>query len=140
MNFASSYTEKKNPLLLTVPPLSHLISCTPTQSNLYLAISLATVVSEPDLYRLYTFHAPNLMSLFHCLGHTKGSVQAQGTYILFHNKISFYGEELLAPCPTPKLEDHTLSAVRGSLFNIFPATLHIGGHSSICNLRTHHAR
>jgi len=24
----------------------------------------------------------------------------------FHNKIHLYGEELLAPCPSPKLEDH----------------------------------
>jgi hypothetical protein len=30
----------------------------------------------------------------------------------------FYGEELLAPRPTPKLEDHPLSAVR-DLFNIY---------------------
>jgi hypothetical protein len=36
----------------------------------------------------------------------------------FRNKIIFYGEELLAPCPTPKLEDHPLSAVRDCLFNI----------------------
>jgi hypothetical protein len=32
---------------------------------------------------------------------------------IFHNMInSFYGEELLEPRPTPKLEDHPLSAVR----------------------------
>jgi hypothetical protein len=35
----------------------------------------------------------------------------------------FYGEELLAPRPTPKLEDHPLSAVRDCLFKIFAATL-----------------
>jgi hypothetical protein len=55
------------------------------------------------------------------------------------NIIRFYGVELLAPCPTPKLEDHPLSAVLDCLFNIFAATLHIGGLSSIRNLRTHHA-
>jgi len=35
--------------------------------------------------------------------------------------IRFYGEEFLAPCPTPppQLEDHPLSAVRDCLFNIF---------------------
>jgi len=33
--------------------------------------------------------------------------------------IRFYGEELLAPRPTPKLEDHSLSAVRDCLFNIY---------------------
>ena len=51
----------------------------------------------------------------------------------------FHGEELLAPRPTPKLEDHPLSVVRYCLFNILAATLHIGGHSSIRNLRTRHA-
>jgi hypothetical protein len=39
----------------------------------------------------------------------------------------FYREGLLAPHPTPKLDDHPWSAVRGCLFNLFTATLHIGG-------------
>jgi hypothetical protein len=43
----------------------------------------------------------------------------------FRNNVVFYGEDLLAPCPTPKLEDHALSAVIDSLFSIFAATLHI---------------
>jgi hypothetical protein len=43
---------------------------------------------------------------------------------MFRNVIIFYGE-LLAPRPTPKLEDHPLSAVRDCLFNVFTATLHI---------------
>ena len=38
----------------------------------------------------------------------------------------FYGEELLAPRPTPKLGNHSLSALRECLFNIFAATLHTG--------------
>jgi hypothetical protein len=38
----------------------------------------------------------------------------------FRNKLIFYGEELLAPRPTPKLEDHPLSAV----CDCFAATLH----------------
>jgi hypothetical protein len=42
--------------------------------------------------------------------------------VVFRNKLIFYGE-LLAPRPTPKLEDHPLSAVRDCLFNIFAATL-----------------
>ena len=50
-----------------------------------------------------------------------------------------FRSEASAPRPTPKLEDHPLSAVRDCLFNIFAATLHIGGRSSIRNLRTHHA-
>jgi hypothetical protein len=35
------------------------------------------------IYRLLTFHVPNLMSLFHCLDRTKGSVQVRGTCICF---------------------------------------------------------
>jgi len=42
---------------------------------------------------------------------------------------------LLAPLPTPKVEDYPVSAVRNCLFNIFVAALHIGGHSFISNLR-----
>jgi hypothetical protein len=57
---------------------------------------------------------------------------------MIRNKTSFYGEELLAPRPNPKLEDHPLLAVRDSLFNIFAANFHIGGRSSIRNLRTRH--
>jgi hypothetical protein len=53
--------------------------------------------------------------------------------------ILFCGEELLAYCPTPKMEDRPLSAVRDCLFNLFSATLHTGGRSSIRNLRTRHA-
>ena len=51
----------------------------------------------------------------------------------------FYREGLLAPRPTPKLENHPLSAVRDCLLNLFAATLLIGGRSSIRNLRTRHA-
>jgi hypothetical protein len=58
---------------------------------------------------------------------------------MFRNMIRVYGEEFLAPRPNPKLEDHPLSAVRDGLFNIFAATLHIGGCSSIRNVRMRHA-
>jgi hypothetical protein len=53
--------------------------------------------------------------------------------------LRFYGDELLAPRPTSKLEDHPLSAVQDCLFNIFAATLHTGGRFSIRNLRTRRA-
>jgi hypothetical protein len=56
--------------------------------------------------------------------------------IVFRNMVISFGEELLAPRPTPKLEDHPLSAVRDC---IFAATLHIGCRSSIRNPRTRHA-
>jgi hypothetical protein len=43
---------------------------------------------------------------------------------MVRNIIIFYGEELSAPRPTPKLEDHPLSAVLYYLFIVFAATLH----------------
>ena len=58
---------------------------------------------------------------------------------MFRNMIRFYGEELLASHPTPKLEDHPLSAVRYCLLNVFAATVRIGGRSPNRNLRTRHA-
>jgi len=58
---------------------------------------------------------------------------------MFRDYASFYGEELLAPRPTSKLEYHPLSPVRDCLFNIFAAAHHIGDRSPIRNLRTHHA-
>jgi hypothetical protein len=54
---------------------------------------------------------------------------------LFRNIIPFYGEELLHRL-TPKLEDHPLLTVCECLFIIFIATPHIGGRSSVYNLRT----
>jgi len=41
----------------------------------------------------------------HCWGCYKGSVQAQGNCARFITWQFFYGEELLVPRPTPKLED-----------------------------------
>ena len=54
------------------------------------------------------------------------------------NTTSFYGE-LLTPRSTSKLEKHPLSAVHDCLLNIFTATPHIGGLTSIRNLRMRHA-
>ena len=55
---------------------------------------------------------------------------------MFCNMATFYDEELLKPRPTSKLEDHPLLSLHNCLLNIFADTLHIGGHSSTCNLRT----
>ena len=57
---------------------------------------------------------------------------------MFRNKTSFYREELSSHRTTLKLDDHPFSAVRDCLFNIFGATFHIGGRSSIRKLRTRH--
>jgi hypothetical protein len=101
-----------------------LISCTPTTSNLYFETSSATVLSEPALYRLLTFHVPNLISIFFRSGRlSKESVQVRGFVNVFVTSLFYYGEELLAPRPTPQREYHPLSAVRYCLVNIFAASL-----------------
>jgi hypothetical protein len=46
---------------LSYPGFSHLTSVLPLNLNLYFDISFATVLREPALYRLHTFHVPNLM-------------------------------------------------------------------------------
>jgi hypothetical protein len=50
--------------------------------------------------------------------------------------VIFFGELFLPLRLTPKREDHPLSAVRDCLLNVFSATLHVVGRSSIWNLRT----
>jgi hypothetical protein len=42
----------------------------------------------------------------------------------FRHKLIFYGDELLAPRPTTKLEDHPFSVVCYFLLNVFAAILH----------------
>jgi hypothetical protein len=56
-----------------------------------------------------------------------------------HNIVIFYGEELSARHPSPKLEDRPFLAIRNCLFNIYAAILHIGDRSSIHSLRMRHA-
>jgi hypothetical protein len=109
-----------------VPSFSHLTSCTTTKSSLYFPNSLATVFNEPALYRLLTFHMPNLISIFRCLRLARDSVHFGGPCTYFATNIMFYGGWLLALRPNPKLESPPLSAVLDCLFNIFAAaTLHI---------------
>jgi hypothetical protein len=55
--------------------------------------------------------------------------------VVFRNQFIFYGEELLAPRPTPKLEDHPLSAVQ--YIRSYPP--YLKGVSSILNLRMRYA-
>jgi len=95
--------------------------------NSPLSLSWArTIQSMPPSYFLkihlnIILYGPNFISLLYCLGSTKGSVQAGDNCIPFVTK----PENLLAPCPTPKLEDHPFSAVFYCLFNIFVATLYM---------------
>jgi hypothetical protein len=139
MIFVSLSIEKIWSPALTVPLLSHLTYCTPTKSDLFLADALAISVSDPQLNRLINIprtisHVPfPLLRLYQRIRPGPRQVYP------FRKKSTFYDEELLAPRPTPKLEDRPLSAVRDCLFIILPPTLHTEGGSSIRNLRTRHA-
>ena len=86
----------------------------------------------------YMLYAPPI-SFFSILSHEIYVVRGTDPFLMVHNMIHFYGEELLAPRPAPKLEDHSSSAVRDCLCNKFAAVLRIGGRSSILNLSTSHA-
>ena len=79
----------------------------------------------PILGQIDPVHAPppHPTSRISILGRTEGSVWFRG-FLQYFVSLIFYGEELLARRPTPKLEDHPLSAVRDCLFNTFAATLH----------------
>jgi len=74
--------------------------------------------SLPHSHLLATCHNPGTRQVF-----------------IFRYKASSYDEEFLTPRRTSKLEDHPLSATFDCLFNIFAATLHTAGRSSIRNWR-----
>jgi hypothetical protein len=134
---------------------------TPSSPHDSPSTSWISIISDPALYRLLTFHVPSNMSLFRLRLRDTSSRNTppfppeirlvewftSGLFCLQRKHLNlwvilnmcFYREGLLAPRPAPKLEDHPSSAVRGCLFNLFTATLHIGGRSSIRNLRTRHA-
>jgi len=62
--------------------------------------------------------------------HFEKSLPNRRPYVTFCNKLAFYGEKLLAPHPTPKLEDCNLSAVHDCLFKyIHNCSPHLEVHS-----------
>ena len=86
----------------TMPPLSHLTSCTPTKSNLYLTNFLATVKwTWPDQY-WFPYSMYQTSHSFASLRLQQGICPGPRHMYLFCNKASFYGEELLALRPTPQ--------------------------------------
>jgi hypothetical protein len=99
-------------------------SCTPTKSNLYFSNPPTTDLIAPTLQ---TPNVPSTKShvLFPLLRSCQRISSSPRRLETFCNKLHLYGAWLLAPRPTPKLEDHPLSVVRDCLFNIFADTLRV---------------
>jgi hypothetical protein len=115
---------------------------------------VAAALIDPFLYRLLIFHVPKKCPLSCCVVppletlpspdirfgeyFTFGLFCLQRKHLalwLFPNNV-FHGEALLAPRKSPKLDDHTSSAVRDCLFNIYTDTQYIADRFSFRNLRT----
>ena len=112
---------------LTDPPLCNLTFCRPTECNLYLANSLAAaVVRESDLQRLLKFQIPNLMSVFHCLGRTKVSVQVLGFLCERFGTCYIFAVrscQQLAQPPSWRTTPCLLSATAYSIYSQLPSIL-----------------
>jgi hypothetical protein len=74
---------------------------------------------EPALYKLLTFHVPNLMSIFLCLGPLSRKIRPGPRLIdPFRNMLASYGEGLLAPRPTPPNWRTTLYRLSAAAYSI----------------------
>jgi hypothetical protein len=106
--------DESNPHLSTLFPLTSTVILFP---HLRLGLTSGTFPSDFPTKILYAFLTFPMHATF-----PVHLIPLDG--ITFRNKLFFYGEELLGPRPT-KLQDHSLSAIRYCLFNIFAAALHI---------------
>jgi len=104
------------------------LSALPYSHKKYIIICwLSTTLNSSDLLPTETRNIPSSNCHIHFLLHRSFQRICLNLRpcVTFHNKPDFYGEKLLAPCPTPNLEDHPLSDVFNCFFNIFVAILHI---------------
>jgi hypothetical protein len=113
MIFLPFAIEKTYPPALTVPCLSPLTSCT------HITSYLLTLTYACSSHSMFQNSCP-----FPVAGVVRKIGPGPRLLCLIRNVMIVYGEELLAPRPTPKMEDHILSAVRDRLFIVFAATLH----------------
>ena len=109
-----------------MPPFSHLTYCTPTESTLYLANSLAAALREPALYWLLTFHVPRkypfsfsccVMLLLETLhpGEPSGGYFTSGLFCLQRKHLAheylltvFFWVGVTSTSPNPRAEGYPL--------------------------------
>jgi hypothetical protein len=96
------------------------------QLSLSWASSMQSISPHPTSWRSKSHTPFSLLSSYQSI-----SPGQRLSVWAFRNRNRCYGEELIAPRPTPQLEDHPVSAVRDLLLNIFEATLHIGSNFSL---------
>jgi hypothetical protein len=97
-----------------MPPLSHLTSCTPSKSNLYLTNYLSAAVFKPALHRFLTFQVPNLMSFFRRLGRTRALVQVRESCNQFVTRW-----EVISTSPNPQAGGSPLVACPTTAYSIY---------------------
>jgi len=100
-------------------------SASPTKSQFAFSFLVYAQRATPP-YRLIIFHTASLPI---------GLMSRSIPYVTFRYLLNFYFETLLAPRPTLKLEDHSLSAVRNCLCSMLAAKLHLWRMSALPEIR-----
>ena len=111
-------------------PTSHLLEIHPTKTP-----KVPSAYFHLPLYSAWCL--PKKHSPPHPLHPSRGVVYLR--IVLSPEEASYMWVFFLTGLFCRELEDHPLSAVHHCLFNLFAATLHVAGRSSIRNLRTRHA-
>jgi hypothetical protein len=120
-----------------VPLPSHLTSCRPTKSNLYLESSLESAGMEPALHKKLVFLVRNCISIFCRLCRLfKNSLQVRAPCESFVTWFFRWSLVSLTPARTGGPPLVVLSVAAYSIYSKLPTVA--GGRPSICNPRTRH--
>jgi hypothetical protein len=77
-------------------------TCTPTKSNLYLDSSIETVIRDPVLYKLLTFHNPTFISILLLRSFIQRINPSPRLLCLFRNNFIFFRWRVVSPAPNPQ--------------------------------------